>query len=153
MFTLPQNTRPDEIEKLVNILNDKLTVSICSHLHDTIYKEVAILLQQNVRNYDNILNTIAHTLDSSSGEKLFFGGKMNMLNQPEFHNIDKIRTLMDMIDEEKGMYELFKQTPLGINVKIGRENQLRTMQDCSLNYSNLFHWRRTCWNNCNIRAN
>ena len=50
-------------------------------------------------------------LNVSGNEKLFFGGKMNILNQPEFHDFEKIRSLLDMIEQEQGIYELFKKTP------------------------------------------
>ncbi|MBS4176280.1 heat-inducible transcriptional repressor HrcA [Lederbergia citrea] len=132
IFTLPENIAPEEIEKLVNILNDKLVGVPISELRETIYKEVAIILQRNIQQYDYMLRTISETLDTPAGEKLFFGGKMNMLNQPEFNNIEKIRSLMDMIDHEQGIYELFKHTPSGIHVKIGKENKNTMMEDCSL---------------------
>jgi heat-inducible transcriptional repressor len=37
-----------------------------------------------------------------------------------------------MIEGEKGVYELFKHTPAGIHVKIGKENHLSEMEDCSV---------------------
>jgi len=46
--------------------------------------------------------------------------------------MEKIRSIMDMIEQEHGLYELFKHTPRGINVKIGRENENIQMEDCSL---------------------
>ena len=118
----PQNIAPEEIEKLVNILNHKLQGVPISELRDTIFKEVADLLRKNIQEYEYLLKTITETVDLPAAEKLFFAGKMNILNQPEFHNIDKVRSLLDMIDQKKGLYELFRQAPRGIHVKIGKEN-------------------------------
>lgn len=132
IFTLPANIVPEEIEKLVNILNHKLKGIPISELQDTMLKEVADLLRQNIRDYDYILKTITETVNMPLAEKLFFAGKMNMLNQPEFHNIDKVRGLLDMIEQEQGIYELFKHTPSGIHVKIGKENNHSNMENCSL---------------------
>jgi len=132
VFTLPENMAPEEIEKLVNILNEKLIGVSIADLRETIYKEVAALLQRNIQRFDLLLNSILSTIDIHPTERLFFGGKMNMLNQPEFKNIEKIRSIMDMIEQEHGLYELFKHTPRGINVKIGRENENTQMEDCSL---------------------
>ncbi|HLU21276.1 MAG TPA: heat-inducible transcriptional repressor HrcA [Bacillaceae bacterium] len=131
-FTLPQHIAPGDIEKLVNILNDKLAGIAITDLRETILKEVSEILKENIQQYDYFLQTILQTFETSGNEKLFFGGKMNMLNQPEFHNIHKVRTLLDLIEQEKGIYELFKHTPKGINVKIGRENQNVMMEDCSV---------------------
>lgn len=55
-----------------------------------------------------------------------------MLRQPEFHDIEKIRSLMNMIEQEDGIYDLIQRNPIGINVKIGRENNNSAMENCSL---------------------
>ncbi|MEK3890670.1 heat-inducible transcriptional repressor HrcA [Bacillus sp. FSL K6-3431] len=132
IFSLPDNIAPEEIEKLVNILNHKLQGVSISELRDTMFKEVADLLHQNIQKYDYLLKSITETVNIPAAERLFFAGKMNMLYQPEFHNIDKVRSLLDMIEQEQGIYELFKHTPVGIHVKIGKENTHSIMADCSL---------------------
>lgn len=55
-----------------------------------------------------------------------------MLNQPEFHNIHKVKSLLNLIEQEEGFYELFRHIPNGIHVKIGKENEITEMEDCSL---------------------
>ena len=35
--------------------------------------------------------TLAESFTTQGSAKLFFGGKTNMLRQPEFHDVDKIR--------------------------------------------------------------
>ena len=46
-----------------------------------------------------------------------------MLSQPEFHDIDKVRSLLDLIEQEDGFYDIIRKNPSGIHIKIGRENQ------------------------------
>ncbi|GIN89677.1 heat-inducible transcription repressor HrcA [Siminovitchia terrae] len=132
LFSLPENHAPENIEKLVNILNEKLAGVPISELRVKIEYEVAEILRQNIHQYDTLLKSILKTLDVPGNEKIFFGGKTNMLNQPEFHNINKVRLLMNMIEKEEGIYELFKHIPHGIHVTIGKENKNMAMEDCSL---------------------
>ncbi|WNS74356.1 heat-inducible transcriptional repressor HrcA [Bacillus sp. DTU_2020_1000418_1_SI_GHA_SEK_038] len=132
MFHLPETMDSGDLEKLVNILNDRLTGAPIESLNEKIYKEVAILLRQHISNYDYILHSIADTLKIPAHEKLFFGGKSNMLSQPEFHDIEKIKNLMDMIEHEDSIYELIRKNKSGINVKIGKENNNTAMENCSL---------------------
>jgi len=102
-------------------------------LKDKIYKEVANVLRTHIYRYDSMLKTIAETLDVPQEEKMFFAGKTNMLSQPEFNDIQKIRSLMTMIEQEKDFYRLLrKNRQKGIQVTIGRENQLSGMENCSL---------------------
>ncbi|MEW9049568.1 MAG: heat-inducible transcriptional repressor HrcA [Neobacillus sp.] len=132
MFYLPPNVDVGDLEKTVNILNERLAGVPLEDLNDKIYKEVAMLLRQHIHNYDLLLHTIADSLKMPVNEKLFFGGKTNMLSQPEFHDISKIRNLLQMIDQEEWIYNLIKKDSAGINVKIGRENNNSVMENCSL---------------------
>ncbi|TCN24650.1 heat-inducible transcription repressor HrcA [Mesobacillus foraminis] len=132
MFHFPASVDPGDVEKMVNILNERLAGVPLVDLHANIYKEVAALLRQHIKNYDLLLGTISETLTMPASEKVFFGGKTNMLNQPEFNDIDKIRNLMTMIEHEDGISRLIRKNPKGISVRIGRENNNIAMENCSL---------------------
>ncbi|PLR78103.1 heat-inducible transcriptional repressor HrcA [Bacillus sp. V3-13] len=132
MFQLPESIDGGDLEKMVNILNDRLVGVPLVRLNEKIHKEVAALLRQHIQNYDFMLQSFAETLKLPTNEKLFVGGKTNMLSQPEFHDIEKIRSLLAMIEQEDGIYELVRENPHGINIKIGRENNNSAMENCSL---------------------
>lgn len=132
MFHLPEGLDASDIEKMVNILNERLTGVPLEDLNDKIYKEVATLLRQHIRNYDSMLHAFADTLKIPSNEKVFFGGRTNILSQPEFHDIEKVKSLLNMIEHEKSMYDLIRRNPTGIHVKIGKENNNSAMENCSL---------------------
>ncbi|MGX2960530.1 heat-inducible transcriptional repressor HrcA [Peribacillus sp. JNUCC 23] len=132
VISLPPSFDMNEIEKMANILNDRLVGVPLAELRDKIYKEVAVLLSQHIHNYGTLVTSLAETLDIAKPPKLFFGGKTNMLKQPEFHDIDKVSSLLSLIEQEQGLYEIMKQNPAGIHVKIGRENNNVLLEDCSL---------------------
>ncbi len=132
MFQMPETMDASELEKLTNILNERLAGVSIDHLNGKIYKEVAILLKQHISNYESIFQSIAHTLAISSQEKLFFGGKTNILSQPEFHDLDKIKSLLNMIDQEDSISGLIRKQNSGITIKIGSENNITAMENCSL---------------------
>jgi heat-inducible transcriptional repressor len=131
-FQLPSSIDMSELEKTVNILNDRLIDVPLEELNDKIFKEVASLLRQHIQNYDLMLYTMAETFKMPANEKLFFGGKANILSQPDFNDITKVRSLMNMIEHEDWVYELIKKNPTGLNVKIGREINHSAMENCSL---------------------
>ncbi|RHW41005.1 heat-inducible transcriptional repressor HrcA [Neobacillus notoginsengisoli] len=129
---LPATMDAGDLEKMVNILNERLAGVPLVELRDKLYKEVAVLLRQHISNYDIMLHMISDTLNMPVSEKLFFGGKTNILSQPEFNDISKIRSLMSMIEQEQPVYELIKNSPAGITIRIGRENDNLAMENCSL---------------------
>ncbi|WP_251554790.1 heat-inducible transcriptional repressor HrcA [Neobacillus muris] len=131
-FTLPASIDSSDLERMVNILNERLNGVPLDELHDKIYKEVASLLKQHINNYDGILHSIADTVKIPNTEKLFFAGKTNMLSQPEFHDIAKVRNLLTIIDHEEWITDMIRSNSAGINVKIGSEIQNSIMENCSL---------------------
>ena len=132
MFQLPESIDASEIEKLVNILNERLAGVHLDQLNNKLFKEIAVLLRQHIQHYDLMLNSIADSLKPTHFEKIFFGGKTNMLSQPEFHDIDKVRDLLKLIEQEDDFYDILRKNPSGIHVKIGRENNNAAMDDCSI---------------------
>ncbi|MDF0727232.1 heat-inducible transcriptional repressor HrcA [Cytobacillus sp. S13-E01] len=131
-ITFPGSIDPADIEKMVNILNERLSGVPLVDLNDKIYKEVAAILKAHIRNYDSLLQAVSGTFNLQSAERVYFGGKTNMLSQPEFNDIKKIRSLLTMIEQEKEFYELLRTNKTGINIKIGRENRVSAMENCSL---------------------
>ncbi|MBD8069208.1 heat-inducible transcriptional repressor HrcA [Bacillus sp. PS06] len=131
-ITFPGSIDPSDIEKMVNILNERLVGVPLTELHDKIFKEVASLLSMHIRNYDSLLQAFTGTFNMSAMDRMYFGGKTNMLSQPEFHDIQKIRSLLMMIEEKQDFYQLLRKPQSGINIKIGRENQYSAMENCSL---------------------
>jgi heat-inducible transcriptional repressor len=129
---LPPGMDASDLEKLVNILNDRLTGVPLSELNDRIFKEVAILLKRHIESYDSILHSMLDDFHLSGTDKLFFGGKTNMLNQPEFNDIQKVRLLLEMIDQEDSIYDLIRPSGSGLSIKIGKENNNLAMENCSL---------------------
>jgi len=131
-ISFPESIDPSDIEKMVNILNERLVGVPLIDLKNKIYKEVAQLLKTNIRNYDMVINVLDKTLNLQTEERMYIGGKANMLSQPEFHDIDKVRTLLTMIESEHVLPQLLRTDKAGINIKIGQENNNIAMNDCSL---------------------
>jgi heat-inducible transcriptional repressor len=54
------------------------------------------------------------------------------LIQPEFKDVDKVKNILDMLDETPKLMQLFQAVPEGIQVRIGTENVIEAINQCSL---------------------
>jgi heat-inducible transcriptional repressor len=132
-MTLPGDINASDIEKIVNILNERLKGVSLFELEDKLYKEVATVLRSQLRNYESLLKVFGPTFGAPNSEKVYYGGKTNILAQPEFNDMNKIRSLFSMIEQENVMYQLLRSKyQHGIDVKIGQENKIQEMENCSL---------------------
>ena len=55
-----------------------------------------------------------------------------MMKQPEFNDIQKMKTFFEMMDKGVPAMTFFQEGIAGINVRIGSENNHNAMEDCSV---------------------
>lgn len=132
LFSLPKSFNRSDLEKTVNILNSKLVGVPLNELQSKLNQELSILFKQHLEDYEMMFQSIANVLNVQQNEKLYYGGKINMLKQPEFQDLDKIKDLLYLIEQEENFHQLLRKTPFGLNVKIGTEINNPLMDNFSL---------------------
>ncbi|MER2125779.1 heat-inducible transcriptional repressor HrcA [Solibacillus sp. FSL H8-0523] len=137
-LTLPPGFSPVDIEKMVNILNERLVGIPLFELPMKLQTEALAVLKQHVNASETVVNSLLSISSGQSENKVYYGGKTNMLNQPEFHDLNKMRMLMDLMDKEGQVQSLFNpqdyriNNDLGIQIRIGSENNHLAMENCSV---------------------
>lgn len=131
-ITLPEAIRPQDIERVTAVLNNVL--------QDCLISEIDTVLEEKLKNgeidnllyaYDKLLSAMVNSLVKLPKDKFFLSGQTNMLNQPEFQDVDKIKALVKSIENQ----EILQALDLSgdkISVKIGDENKILAMKDCTV---------------------
>ncbi len=60
------------------------------------------------------------------------GGTSNILNQPEFKDVEKIKHLLTLFEEGSRLTFVLETSSEGVSIRIGTENVITEMSDCSL---------------------
>ncbi|QGQ95703.1 heat-inducible transcriptional repressor HrcA [Paenibacillus psychroresistens] len=131
-FTLPEGIPMSEIEKTVNILNDRLQNVPLVQLRSKLYSEIGVELSKNVDRYEDLLHLMEEVLQNEEQDRIFLGGATNMLTQPDFKDVDKVKHILDLLDEKPNLLRMFTALPEGIQVRIGSENSVEAINHCSL---------------------
>ena len=83
--------------------------------------------------YGSALEVIQRALDSEKKERLYLGGATHMMEQPEFHDVDRIKDILLMLEEEELIKDiLHAHMGDGLEVTIGQENEESRIKDCSI---------------------
>ncbi|MFC6332471.1 heat-inducible transcriptional repressor HrcA [Paenibacillus septentrionalis] len=130
--TIPSGLSMDQLQKVTNILNTKLAGVPLIHLKSKLYSEVAQELERYVGHFEGLINVIDDALKQGDEHRVYMSGTTNMLIQPEFKDVDKVKTILDMLEETHTVMQLFSSQPQGIRVRIGTENAHQAIADCSL---------------------
>ncbi|GAE33353.1 heat-inducible transcriptional repressor HrcA [Halalkalibacter akibai] len=131
-ISVPESIEPTDLERTVNILNERLMGVPLYKLREKMESEVKDVLRSHVRNYDHVLNMLGSSLELEKAEKIFYSGKTNILSQPEFRDVDKVRMILNMLEEDEMMHQILRSPTSGIQVRIGQENNLEAFDSCSL---------------------
>lgn len=132
VFPIPPDLKAADIEKMVNILNERLIGVSLHDLHWRLEQESLALLRQHVERYGELFRTFREALLLPQADNVYYGGKLNILKQPDFSDIQKIRELMDIMEEAKHIPEILPVGTQGLHIRIGSENALAAMEDCSV---------------------
>lgn len=133
LVSLPAELAAHELEKMVNILNERLVGVPLADVHKKMETEVMHLVSKHIGNVEHFIRSFFKQSDDVSNGKLVYGGKLNILNQPEFHDLEKIRSLMDMMDEASNeVPSIIRPANSNIEIRIGTENNHFAMEDCSI---------------------
>ncbi|HAP32823.1 MAG TPA: heat-inducible transcription repressor HrcA [Firmicutes bacterium] len=134
LINLPQALSQSELARLVSYLNQRLEGLTIDKITAQLIRE----LRRDLYHHINFLETTFTLLEESLAEdesRVFLGGITNIFNQPEFGNIEKIKSLISLFEQHSLLANLLTRPLAGIEgiiIKIGRENILEEVQECSL---------------------
>ncbi|MCM3761528.1 heat-inducible transcriptional repressor HrcA [Alkalihalobacillus oceani] len=131
-ISVPESIDASDLERTVNILNERLVGVPLYQLRHKLKSEVGHVLRAHIQNYRQIIGMLLPSVDLEKTEKIFYSGKTNLLMQPEFRDIEKVRILLNMLEEDEKMNQILRTPHAGIQVKIGQENKLEAFDNCSL---------------------
>lgn len=131
-ITVPEHTMLSELEKLVNLLNKKLTGVPLYRIRSRMYAEISRELSRHTEQYEALLDIADQMLMTDEHDRIFMGGTTNLMNQPEFHDVRKVKLIFDLFEDQEVMVKLFDPEETGIRVSIGQENELEAVSNCSI---------------------
>ncbi len=133
IIQLPGSLSERELNKIVAYLNSRFLNLSIDTITSALLKEVKLDLINHIEILNETLRLIEGVSSPEDG-KLFLCGATNILNQPEFRDVNRVKSLLDLFEEETLLGHLLgnSSTEGGIEVKIGEENKLEEIKDCSL---------------------
>lgn len=115
----------EELTKTVELINKLLVDTPIDEINEKLEYEVKPVISRYVKQYATLYNAFydAFSEFTSKASDVHFAGRANMLKQPEFNNIDKVKQLLSKFDDASLINEM-SEDKNGINIYIGTENDL-----------------------------
>jgi len=131
-FPIPREIKGSDLEKIVNILNDRLVGVPIMSLTYALESEVYELMKRHIKDYEHMFEYIKSIVNYDESVKLYVDGQANLLTQPEFKDVEKIYDFYSFLEEEEAIIKLLMGPDTGLQVKIGQENKIDAVKHLSL---------------------
>lgn len=134
IYSKPDGVDVDELnivaEKLTNFLSGvpmaKINMDMLQQFHDDVVDDLDL--------YRTAFRSLHRAFRRQ--QQLYKGGTMELLNKPEFKDVDKAKSLFTMLEEQDIVANILhdegEQTDKPVTVRIGEETKLSPINDCSI---------------------
>jgi len=123
-----------DLDSFSEYLNGLLSGLTLRQVREKILEQMRLEKMAYDRLFDEALKLSQKALSSVEDADVFIDGRTNILEEPEFSSMSKMRDLFRAFEEKATMIRLLDNClePQGIKIAIGSESQIREMETCSL---------------------
>ncbi|MBI1820413.1 MAG: heat-inducible transcription repressor HrcA [Nitrospirae bacterium] len=130
-FELDETLSQKELDRFSAILNDRFSNKSLDDIKKSIFKE----MNEEKKRYEQLLNKVFDFNKKNIQEnQLFVEGTTNIMDLPEFTDVEKIKSLFRAFEEKFTLIKLLDRCLFseGPQVLIGSENPFLEANECSL---------------------
>lgn len=135
MIDIPEDTTLEELQRVAEAINRRLSGVSLDSIKSSVLKEIRQAVVPDSNLFDAALAVLNNVLTIDKKERLYLGGTTQLLSQPEFRDVEKMKNILLMLEEEQLLCDLLhaqEEDEDGIVVKIGHENTYSGIKDCSM---------------------
>lgn len=112
----------EDIKKAVDIISKFILGTPIDEVSSKLEFEVKPIISNYIKQHEVLYNAFYNAFSDFSSPTYTMKGTKNILMQPEFNDVDKIRDIISKF-EDKDVVNSIKETDNGINIYIGSENE------------------------------
>lgn len=133
LFELGSEVAPDELTRFSNALNARFNNRLLRDVTDS--DVAAVAREMNLS--DDLRNAVSASMQTARSNELpavAAAGAQNLLDQPEFQDLRKLRSILRIIEEQKTLYDIVADAMScdAASVKIGHELGSDELSDLSV---------------------
>ncbi|NLB88037.1 MAG: heat-inducible transcription repressor HrcA, partial [Syntrophomonadaceae bacterium] len=130
---IPSSIAPEELNDISQVFNNVFTNKNFKEIKRTDLSYLRDSLTKRRNLIDNIINTIDYLLTDTNDEKVIINGVLNILNEPEFKDVEKLKPILALLEEDGFLKNIIPSDVTNeIEIKIGTENMAEEIKEMSI---------------------
>lgn len=114
----------EEIKKTVNLINELIVGTPIDEVSGKLEFEIKPIIGRYVKEHEIVYNTFYQVFKDFSTKNVNVVGKNNILKQPEFNNVEKIKDIFGKLENTEEIIDSIEEENNDIKIYIGKENNL-----------------------------
>lgn len=133
IIEIPEGLCHEDLSRVATAINSRLGGLSVERITTPMLKDIQNDILPDPRLYERAVTLLKQVLTVEKNEKVYLGGTTQMLNQPEFRDVDKVKGLLTMLEEDRLLCDILHMVDSdGVVVTIGQENKYTGIHDCSV---------------------
>jgi len=132
VLRLKQDINPDILIRITNMINDKLAGLGVEDIERFDLQDMLNNSLGHSEIIEQVVPELIQTLFYSDTSEVYQDGVSNILNLPEYSDINKARNFLNIMEEKELLFKVLNDVHGDVNVSIGKENKLEQFKECSL---------------------
>ncbi len=132
LMEIPLSITSMDLERISEVLNSRLHGVSMERIQRETLADIYRELHRQRQLVGAVLDVVEELFRSNQENRVFLGGMLNILNQPEFRDVSRVKNLLSILEQGNVIRELMQEQPSGLAVRIGGENRHEGFADCSL---------------------
>ena len=114
----------EEIKKTVNLINNLIVGTPIDEVSSKLEFEVKPIIGNYVKEHERLYNVFYNVFTNFTTTNIDVVGKKNILKLPEFSNVEKVRNIMDKLDDSNIENIVENDDDNNIKIYIGKESNI-----------------------------
>lgn len=132
LMAIPEHVTECDLATISRIFNAKIKGVDMRNIRLTLMREIYVELLRHRRLVDTVMELIEES-SVSKEDKIYLGGILNLLSQPEFSSVEKVKSLLSILEQEERLSSLLAgHEEHGVSVHIGSEIGHEGIKECSM---------------------
>ncbi|HHT06385.1 MAG TPA: heat-inducible transcription repressor HrcA [Hydrogenispora sp.] len=121
-----------DLDRASYSLNKKLRGRPFASLKSSVLNELKEEIKTEDSSFQQAVTLLLSSLDTREKERVYLDGIINILEHPEFKELEKFKLLLELMEEEERLCRLLSSPYPGIRISIGEENPEEAAHECSI---------------------
>jgi len=132
-ISIPRSIKPGDLQLIGDLFNRAFRGKRLNEVQRTDLHSLREELKSRRQVIDKALEALDSLLDNTQDEKVVIRGALNIIKEPEFKDLDKLKKILTLFEEDGPLKDVLPdQISDEVDIRIGKENRAEDIKEMSL---------------------